>query len=170
MARRSKPATRQGTRAPCTAAAPAGTSPCGLLALALWLCIAFAAGIACPGCFPCPAQAGFASASTPHAAQAARPLSLPRAGFEREAAGLPLLSAEAQCPPLPARLDAGRDSGKRHGQKDRDAFHGQAFAGARITAAAQASDFARLALPGSPCRQAWRCFALFALPPPPFHA
>ena len=56
------------------------------------------------------------------------------------------------------------------GQKDRDAFHGFAGPGTPNKAAAPAARFARLALPDSPCRQAWRCYALFALPPPSFHA
>ena len=170
MARRSQPEVRQGAFAPCTAVAPAGKSPCGLLALALWLCIALAAGLAGPDRSPFLSQAGFASASPSPAPQAGHPQSLPHAGLEQDGAGRPLLSAEAQLPLLPARLDAGEDSFKRHGQKDRDAFHGFAGPGTPNKAAAPAARFTRLALPDSPCRQAWRCYALFALPPPSFHA
>lgn len=171
MARRSQPEIRQGAFEPCMAVAPAGKSPCGLLALALWLCIALAAGLAAgPELSPVLLQAGFASACPSHAPLAGHPLSLPHAGLERDGAGRPLLSAAVQFPLLPARLDAGEDRFKRHGQKDRNAFHGFAGSGTQLKATTPAARFARLALPASPCSQAWRCYALFALPPPSFHA
>ncbi len=170
MARPLQPQLRHGAPAPCTPIPPGATFHGGLFALALWLLVAVATGLASSASALFPSQAGFASAGSLQAPQASLPQDQPHAGLERDGAGHPFLFTEAEAPLPPARLDAGEDRFKRHGQKDRDAFHGTACSSSRSGASEPAGRPASLAFSGRICRQAWRCFALLALPPPLLHA
>ena len=167
MTRRYQHGFRQGASAPSATVPPAGKSTCGLFALALWLCIDFAFGLAISGLSPLHQQASFVSCGIPVAIS---PQVLSHAGLERDGAGLPLLSEESAPPLPPFRLDAGEGEVQRHGQKDRSAFHGFAGPAFRSRTDVPADRLASLSLPSSSCRQAWRCFALLALPPPSLHA